>query len=134
MALDPRIAHLMDARILLGLLPHVDQSHLWEIRREFARALTASNVRQSETWQEAWNMWTSATPERPGQVRYTPARCTECHGRGFSHRNISRNLARTGHPGVCGGCRGTRKGTSQVIAARHASVPVCDDTKSGETP
>lgn len=121
---DPRTAHMIDGRTLLGLLPHVDQSDLQTLRQEFARALSNPRMRSVPTWQEAWNVWSGATPGRPGQIAYTPLRCKSCHGRGFNPRTISRNLARTGQPTVCGDCRGMRRGQRTTQVARHADVPV----------
>lgn len=133
MTLDPRIAHHIDGRHLLALLPRVPQVELHEVRTEFARFLSTPAGRAHATWQEAWNAFTGATPTRPGVITYTPNRCRECAGRRYSHRNVSRNLARTGNPSVCGECRGTGRGSQVRETARYASAPNTDtDTeKSG---
>lgn len=120
--LDPQVAHLIDARHLLSLLPHLSQTDLDTIRREFAMHISTQRGRtRYATWQDAWNAWTGATPHRPGQITYTPHRCPTCHGRGFDHRHPGRNLARTGHPMICGDCRGNRRGQSTRQTARYVA-------------
>lgn len=132
---DPRIAHLIDAGTLRRLLPNVDQSDLYDLRREFAVALSSRQGRQAATWQEAWNLWTGATEHRPGSIRLM-TKCKVCRGKGFTHRNVSRNLTRTGSPygcGECGGVPGRRVATR--VTARFAPIPedAPDDTASKTT-
>lgn len=132
--IDWRIAHNLDGRTLLNLLPHVDQSDLHTLRQEFAQYLTTRAASSHQTWQEAWNAWTGATPHTPGQITYTPPRCKDCHGKGFTHRHVQRNLTRTGNPYLCGTCRGTRRGTRTRQPARYAPIPEPATTQTGETP
>lgn len=122
--LTARVIHYLDARHLLTLLPYLDQSDLHEIRNEFARFVDGAARRSPFTsWQEAWNAWTGAHPDRPGQIEYTPARCHTCGGKGWNTRTVSRNLARTGHPAICGDCRGSRRGQRTRQVARYARLP-----------
>lgn len=133
--LDPRIAHHIDARILLAHLHQASQSDLFEIRREFARYLTTRRTPRGteESWQDAWNEWTGATPHQPGQVRFHTPRCPECKGRGFSTRNVARNFARTGNPYVCPECRGTRRGKWVTVTATHIRPPQTDAPTSASS-
>lgn len=121
---DPRMAHSIDTGLLRSHLPRLDISDLYDIRREFANALATRQGRSAATWQEAWNAWTGATPHRPGTIRIF-ARCSQCSGRGFSHRNVSHNLSRTGSPYACGTCRGVpgRRIAKQIVAT---FIPVPD--------
>lgn len=120
---DPRIAHNMDSRILLRLLPHVDQSLLYDVRREFALALSSRQGRQVATWQEGWNLFTGATAHRPGFIRLM-TKCKSCSGRGFTHRHVSRNLSRTGNPYACGECGGVPgRRISTLLRAMYAPIP-----------
>lgn len=128
--LDPRSAHALDGRTLLGLLPHVDQSDLHEIRIEFARYLTSREGRSHATWQDAWNAWTRATPTRPGSIDYTPLCCGDCKGRRFSARNLSRNLTRTGSATMCGECRGSGRGQRTAQTTQYAPPPVVSEGSS----
>ena len=125
--LDPRVAHTIDARALLYLLPHVDQMDLPEIRTEFARSIQTLRVPVA-TWQEAWNTWTGATPGRPGQITYTRLRCKVCKGRRYSTRNIAQNLARTGNPHICSECNGSGRGGRVRQQAAHAPTPTATPT------
>jgi hypothetical protein len=121
---DARAAHIIDARIILAHTHRLDQSNLSEVRREFAQYLSTRHSRASHTtWQGAWNDWTGATPHRSGQIRFHTPRCPECKGRGFSHRNISRNIARTGHPSACFECGGTRRGKWLTVPATYITPP-----------
>jgi hypothetical protein len=120
---DYRAAHLLDSRALLSLLPHLSQTDLTTIRREWARFIESRRRQPFTTWQDAWNTWTGATPRQPGQIMFTPDRCPECHGRGFSHRRPDRNLARTGHPMGCFACGGNRRGRSTRQVALYARGP-----------
>lgn len=127
--LNPQIAYQIDARTLLGSLVNADQSDLREIRSEFARYLSTRAAREATGWQDAWNRFTGSTSERMGgQIRYTPLRCKDCHGKGFDTRHVARNFARTGSPHVCGTCRGTRRGTPETLRARYIPVPATDET------
>lgn len=120
---DPRTAHLIDARVLFSLLPNVNQADLWTIRQAFARYLSTRRAQRAETWQEAWNQWSGATSGRLGNIEYRTPRCRECKGRGFETRRMARNLARTGSPVVCGECHGSRRGSLVRQPARHATLP-----------
>lgn len=124
---DPRLAHLVDARVLLAHLPRSSQSDLFEIRRAFGNYLATRDGRRHGTWQEAWNGFTGAAPQRPGEVRFHVARCPDCHGRGFDHRRVSRNLARTGQPFACGTCRGTGRGQWVTHVATFIAPPTEPD-------
>lgn len=120
---DPRIAHLIDARLLYAHLVRADQSDLHQIRQDFARYLTSNLGRRAETWQDAWNAWTGATPHMAGRITIL-TRCKSCSGRGFTHKHAARNMARTGHPmgcGECGGIPGKRVRTT--IRATHIAPP-----------
>jgi hypothetical protein len=108
-------------RILLGLLPGVDQHDLADVRRTFAAHIASQRP--------TTGTWTRATPHRPGQITYTPARCPECHGRGFSHRRPDINLARTGNPMVCGECRGNRSARPTRQVARYAN-PATEEARA----
>lgn len=118
---DPRIAHQIDGRTLLALLPYVDQSHLPEIRQQFGRFLSSRRGLTHPTWQAAWNDWTGATPHRAGTIEFRPSRCGTCHGRNVTTRNISRNISRTGSPYMCGDCVNGVRPIRQP--ARYADVP-----------
>lgn len=124
---DPRVAHVIDGRAMLALLPHVDQGDLHTIRREFGYYLNGR--RTHETWQEAWNAWTGATERRGGEIIYTTPRCGTCKGRRYSTRNIGRNIARTGSPMICGECNGSGRGQRTRQAARFARLPEPADTQ-----
>lgn len=119
--LDPAVAHHIDARTLLGLLPYVDQRHLSSIRIELARHIQAGGTRRERltTWQGAWNDMTGATDRRDGQLRLRNVACSQCHGKGFDVRHPGRNLARTGSPSICGECRGSRR-SDVTVRARFA--------------
>lgn len=134
--LDPSIAHVIDARQILGATHGLDQSNLREVRHEFARYLSVPQVRsQHATWQAAWNAWTSATPARAGTIRFHTSRCPACHGKGYSHRNVSRNLARTGSPIACYECGGSRRGKWLTVRAVYITPPEPTAlTSNGDTP
>ena len=51
-------------------------------------------------------------------------------GKGFDHRNVSRNLARTGSPYVCGECRGTRRGKWVTLTATYITPPTAEEATS----
>lgn len=74
------------------------------------------------TWQEAYNDYLDAHAHA-GRLTWTPAQCTECHGRRVNTRRPGRNLAATGHPAVCGACRGTGRGTPTAVTAQRAPAP-----------
>lgn len=120
--LNPYSAHHIDGRILLALLPHLDQSDLMTIRSEFGYYL-AGRGGMVATWQEAWNAWTRATEHRDGEIAYTPTRCSTCRGRRISTRNVARNISRTGSPYVCGECNGSGRGRRTRQRARYVRVP-----------
>lgn len=127
MSLDPRIAYTLEGRELLRLTVNVPQSELREISEVFARYLTSANGRAAATWQEAWNAFTGATPNRAGIIAYTPLRCRECKGKRYSTRNVARNFARTGHAMACGECRGSGRGQYVRAVARYAFIPETED-------
>lgn len=102
---DPRIAYQIDTGLLRAHLVRESPADMREIRQEFARFLTSPLGRRAETWQEAWNRWTGATPHAAGRIDIS-TRCRDCSGRGFTHRNAARNLARTGSPMGCANCGG----------------------------
>lgn len=54
------------------------------------------NRTQYDTWQQAWNAWAGATPERAGLVTVPRTRCPDCGGRRYRLRH--------GRPGVCVTC------------------------------
>lgn len=126
---DPRVAHMVDARALLALLPHVDQSDLHTIRQEFGYYLNGRSARH-ETWQAAWNAWTGATEQRSGEIIYTTPRCRTCKGRRYSTSNVSRNIARTGSPMICGECNGSGRGQRTRQQARFARLPEKPETRT----
>lgn len=123
MSLDPRIAHNLEGRGFLRLTVNVPQIEIREIREMFARYLMSANGRAHATWQEAWNAFTGATPDRSGVVSYTPLRCRECKGKRYSTRNVAKNFARTGSTMPCGECRGSGRGQPVRETARYAAVP-----------
>lgn len=131
---DPRIAHMIDARLLYAHLRRVDQSDLHDIRQEFARYLTSREGRDAATWQEAWNRWTGATAPHVGGRITILTKCKSCHGRGFSSRNVARNLARTGHPMACGECRGIpgKRVRTTIVAAFIAPPTEQSTEQTGE--
>lgn len=130
---DPRIAHLIDARLLYAHLVRVDQSDLHQIRQDFARHLTSRQGRETPTWQDAWNQWTGATPHTAGRITIL-TKCKACHGRGFTHRNAARNLARTGHPMGCGGCGGVPgKRVRTTILATFIAPPADQSDENEQT-
>lgn len=126
--IDARTAHLIDARHLVMLVPHLGQQHFNQVREELAHHIQVSRSRDFDTWQEAWNDWTGARPERPGHIRFRTRRCPACNGRRIDHRHAARNLARTGNPMICGECRGTGAGAMIDNIALHAIVPSADPT------
>lgn len=130
----PQQVHHIPLDVLVTLLPpsgHNGTGHqiAEEVRGEFARMVTSPALRDCQSWQEAWNGWTGAGPGRPGIIRYTPARCAECRGRRYSTRNLSRNIARTGTPFVCGGCNGSGRGKPASVTALHAREPETGTTR-----
>lgn len=121
---DPRIAHIIDARLLYAHLIRADQSDLHQIRQDFARYLTSRQGREAATWQDAWNQWTGATAPRMGGSITILTKCKRCHGRGFTQRNAAHNLSRTGHPMGCGGCGGIPgKQVRTTIRATYVAPP-----------
>lgn len=118
--IDPRAAHNISIRLLVGLMPGISHEDLFDVRREFARYLTTRQAATARTWQEAWNSWTGAVEGRPGFINYTPARCSNCRGRRWSVSRPGYNMTRTGSPSVCGDCRGTGRGTSTRQSAQYA--------------
>ena len=122
--LDPAVAHHIDGRTMLGLLPHVSQQHLSTIRLELARHIQTRYGRASfATWQDAWNDMTGATPVRDGTLRLRNVTCSQCHGKGFDVRHPGTNLARTGNASICGECRGRRR-TTVTVRVRFAHPAV----------
>src|SRR5665647_3045370 len=118
--LDPAVAHMIDGRTLAHLMPGGDQLYFPDVRRELAQHIAASAPRaRFGTWQDAWNDMT-ANGQRP--IRLPSATCPQCRGKGFSTRNVARNLTRTGHPAMCGECMGRRR-TSVTLQARAAGPP-----------
>lgn len=128
---DPRMAHHVDNRAYMHLMPHVDQSDVYEIRQQFARYLSSRHSQTTHaTWQDGWNEWTGAQEHRPGQILYTPIRCRQCHGKRFDVRHPGRNLSRTGSPSICGECRGTGRGTPTRQTALYAHLPIENTTST----
>lgn len=129
--LDPAQAHLL-TREILRLVPAVSGSDLHTVQTDFARHIQGMRARGTApaTWQEAWNSFIG--PSR--QITFTPARCPNCNGRGFTTRGAASNISRTGHPLTCGECMGgTRRGrTSRTVPAAAAPVPT--PTGRGEEP
>lgn len=124
---DPRSAYAIDGSRFRLAVPRLSPADLYTLRREFATYLSTRYSRaKHDTWEAAWNDWTGAAPHRVGQVQFTTARCSECKGRRFSHRNVARNLSRTGNPSVCFECRGTGKGTRVSLPATHMPAPPTD--------
>ena len=95
-----------------------------DVRQQFAHFLSYPSVRRAvpapTSWQEAWNEFTEALPNRLGLVTIRQPQCPDCNGRKISHRNVSMNLSRTGNPNICGGCRGTGRGVTVRQPARYA--------------
>ena len=86
-----------------------------EIRQMIARA--ALDFRTDITcWQDAWNALTGATPQRPGTLRLGPGKCSECHGRRWSHNSV----ARGNRNGICLTCHGNGKSRPQSFTALYA--------------
>lgn len=121
--LNPQIAYRLDARILLTHLHRVSQTDLRDLQGDFARYLTTREAAHHTTWQDAWNAFTGAQPNRTVQIRFTPSRCTTCSGRGFSTRHIARSIARTGSPYICPDCRGSRRGQPTTVTAMYITPP-----------
>lgn len=104
----------LPATTLMGLLPHLDQDVLWNVRQELAQR--AAGLRSTVgSWQEAWNTITSATPNRPGEVRfYAHVTCPNCHGRRFDPRTAR----------ACMQCMAQgKKHTHVSLLARYAPLP-----------
>ncbi|MGV8847825.1 hypothetical protein [Tessaracoccus sp.] len=115
-ALDPAVAHHIDARTIMSLTSYLDSADLPEIRMLLARRIQIGSRRGARftTWQEAWNDLTGATENRGGILSYTPPRCKTCHGRRF--------VTRTGS--VCHACMGRGKPTRpERVTARYAPPP-----------
>ena len=93
------------------LLPGADRDTVTDVRRAFCAWLNLTRLRFG-TWPAAWNHFIG--PRR--FVRYTPAHCRACRGRGFIA------LAVCGAP-VCAACRGRRRGAMVLLAARRADEP-----------
>lgn len=86
---------------LASALPHLRpfDAIASDVRREFA-AWAGGSRAAFTSWQEAWNDWTGAQPQRPGWVRLTVI-CPQCHGRTLAvHRGI---------PDLCRRCYGRRR-------------------------
>lgn len=133
--LNPQIAHLVDAGTLRRSVPGLSPSDLHDVRSEFAWFLTTPRARATyQTWQEAWNAFTGATPHRPGALNYTTSRCSACNGRRYDHRRIARNISRTGSPYICGECRGTGRGQRVTKTALYVEPPAPEPTDTPETP
>lgn len=139
--LSPEIAHHLDARHLLALVPDLDQRHLSDLRQDFARYLAYPDHRSAAptSWQHAWNAWTGASAPRNGLISIRIPRCPDCR-HGVSHRNISRNISRTGNPHICGTCRGTGRGSVLRLSAHYAPEPEAaspdaapDDATAGQS-
>ncbi len=118
---DPSLAHHIPADELRALLPEAVPSHLPAARIELARHITArgDRGRPFTSWREAWDDLTGAAHPGGGALTLRSVTCPACRGRGVTTRNLSRNLARTGHPNVCGQCDGRRR-TDVTLVARSA--------------
>lgn len=112
------ISRQLDGRALLHLVRGpVPASDLHQEIRQ-ALALHVLNSRTAHgSWQEAWNDLAGATPGRAGQLRITPHRCMECHGRRFT---LDR---RRGAYRPCPECMGRGNGKPVVFTALYAVVP-----------
>lgn len=121
--IDPRVAYHLGASALRSLVPRADVSEQYEIRRQFAQYLGTAAGRRCGTWQEAWNALTGAREHLPGEIVIVRRRCSGCRGRRLNPRTVSRNLARTGSPHVCGQCRGTGTEGPVRFATRFARTP-----------
>lgn len=119
---DPSVAHRIPATELRRLLPGADPVHLPAVRSELARHLTTNGARGRPftSWQEAWDDLTGAAHPRGPALRLRNVSCPGCGGRGFTTRHPSRNLARTGHPNVCGQCAGRRR--TDVTLVAHSAL------------
>ncbi|MFV8142252.1 hypothetical protein ACNQR7_32195 [Mycolicibacterium senegalense] len=80
----------------------------YELRREFA-SWTLANRAEFDTWQDAFNAWAGATPNRPGRITLT-VKCPRCHGRLYAIQH--------GRVGPCMNCHG-RRNITLVSAARY---------------
>lgn len=99
--------HQIPHRVLADALPQLRpfDAHQ-ELRRAFA-AWTAGARQNFDSWQDAWNAWTHATPGHPGVVELQTL-CPDCHGRLFTTRH--------GVPGMCTSCMGRRTRHVRTIA------------------
>ncbi|WP_114906840.1 hypothetical protein [Ornithinimicrobium murale] len=91
-----------------------------DIRWALANHIYADRVVYT-CWQEAWNDLTGATPHRAGQLRLTPDRCQDCHGRRFA---LDRRL---GQFGPCTSCMGRGNGKPLTLTALYATEPEATD-------
>jgi hypothetical protein len=123
--LNPQVAYLVEAQFIRTSAPRLDIRDLHDVRRELARFIQIQQRRETpfENHYDAWNAFVGASPTRPGTLTYTSPRCHDCQGRGFTSRNITKNLSRTGSPYTCGTCRGTRRGQRQDVPARYMTSP-----------
>lgn len=104
----------LDLRQLVPLVPGLAYgADLDGVRRDFASWVAAAR-RPYSSWQEAWNHYIGPA----ATLRHTPARCTQCRGRGFDLRSA----ARTGSA-LCSACRGSRRGSPLTLRARPARLP-----------
>jgi hypothetical protein len=99
--------HHIPARAFAEALPHWRPfSDHYELRREFAGWVMRQR-QQFQSWQQAWNAWTGATPTRAGRVAMHVT-CPDCKGRLFS--------VKRGIPGPCMTCMGRRRVYQQSAA------------------
>lgn len=108
--------HLVDSRQLMmlvrGRVPVADVHA--EVRQALSRHASSSRVR-FDTWQDAWNDLTGASPGSVGTLRLTPSRCLDCRGRRWM---VDRRLGRVD---ACRACRGRGSGQPLLFTALHAA-------------
>lgn len=115
-------AHTIPARALQDLV--IDRVDWFDrgndIRRELATEILHART-EITCWQDAWNSLTGATEDRLGQLRLSPAKCSECRGRRFSTRSIQRGS------NVCLTCHGSGRGRSETLRTRYAAAPAAEE-------
>lgn len=112
--------HRLPHGSLAALVPSATDLDLHDIRSAFALAVTSPALRQSASWQEAWNAWTRTQGHRGGAVVFTATRCRTCRGRRFDPSRPGYNFAHTGNFFVCGACHGGGRGGRTSLSALPA--------------
>ncbi len=104
--------HQLPMQVLSAACRSSADLDLSSLRQEFISWVACQRT-QFGSWQEAWNSWSLAAPQRPGRIRLHVL-CPTCRGRMFT--------LRTGAPRPCTTCLARKRVWITVTAFYQAAA------------